>query len=321
VLQDGSAFALHDALRAVFPGRFKAVKPAAVALHATLDWLCEAPTTVVLTPDTTHEQAVLPEPASLQDALLLAERGSLAWHYRRRVQDAHGCCLIRAKAGMNPQVGEAFREAGTRLRSLRNKPLQALQAKWPQRQRVELVVRWQVDGHPLGLRLLVSWNRHHKTLCSLVTNLPAPRYTLEMLCRAYKGRWHVELLLKEGTSYANLPAFDTDNPAIVEGLIWAAMAAAALKRFLAHMPQLLVEVPMSTRKVAMCAVHVLDGMVQALKTGDVAGLSDALEAAITYLAWNAQRAHPARDRHTGRAQLGLEPLFGSDDVIEFAEVA
>jgi len=71
----------------------------------------------------------------------------------------------------------------------------------------------------------------------------------------------------------------------------------------------------------MCAVHVLGGIVQALKTGDVAGLYAALEAAITSLACHAQRAHPKRDRHTGRSQLGLEPLFGSDDLMEFAEAA
>jgi hypothetical protein len=41
----------------------------------------------------------------------------------------------------------------------------------------------------------------------------------------------MELLFKEWKSYANLHAFDTENPAIVEGLIWIAIAAAALKRF------------------------------------------------------------------------------------------
>ena len=58
----------------------------------------------------------------------------------------------------------------------------------------------------------------------------------------------------------------------------------------------------------MCAVYVLGRIVQALKTGDVAGLyADGMEAAIMYLACRAQRAHPKRDRHTGRSQLGLEP--------------
>ena len=87
------------------------------------------------------------------------------------------------------------------------------------------------------------------------------------------------------------------------------------------MAQLLVAVPMSTRKVAMCATHILGDIVQALKSGDVAELYGALEATIMYLARHAQRAHPERDRRAGRAQLGLQPLFGSDDVIEFAEAA
>src|ERR671923_607095 len=124
ILQDGSSFAIHDGLREVFPGRFKTVKPAAVELHTTMDLLCDAPTTVVLTPDTTNEQTFLPEPVSLRDSLLLADRGYVDLHYLRRVQAADGFFLIRAKAGMNPQVVEAFREDGKRLRSLRNKSLQ-----------------------------------------------------------------------------------------------------------------------------------------------------------------------------------------------------
>src|SRR5713101_4489832 len=321
VIQDGSSFAIHDGLREVFPGRFKVVKPAAVELHTTMDLLCDAPTTVVLTPDTTSEQAFLPEPASLRASLLLADRGYVDLHYLRRVQDAGGFFLIRAKAGMNPQVLEAFREDGKRLRSLRNKSLQTIHAKLPKRQRVELRVQWLVDGAPLCLRLILSWNRRTKSFCYFLTNLSSQQYPIEVICRAYKWRWQVELLFKEWKSYANLHALDTENPAIVEGLIWAAIAAAALKRFSAHMTQLLAEVPMSTRKVAMCAVHVLGAIIRALQSGDVAGLSTALEAAMTYLAGHAQRAHPKRDRKTGRSQLGLEPYFDNDGMIEFAEAA
>jgi len=58
-----------------------------------------------------------------------------------------------------------------------------------------------------------------------------------------------------------------------------------------------------------------------LQTGDVAGLYDALEEAVTSLAYHAQRAHPARDRQTGRLQLGLEPLLASNDLIAFADAA
>src|SRR5439155_20411850 len=321
LIQDGTSFAIHNALREVFPGRFKTVKPAAVELHTTMELLCDAPTTVVLSPDTSSEQAFLPEPTVLRDSLLLADRGYVDLHYLRRVQNAGGFFLIRAKAGMNPQVLEAFREDGKRLHSLRNKSLQTIHAKLPNRQRVELGVQWQIDGHPLCLRLILSWNPRTKSFCSFLTNLPAKRYPLEMICRAYTWRWQGELLLKEWKSYANLPAFDTANPALVEGLIWAAIAAAALKRFLAHMTQLLLEVPISTRKVAMFALHVLGDLVDALNHGDVFGLYTALVSAITYLACHARRAHPKRDRQTGRSQLGLEPCFENDDVIEFAEAA
>ena len=321
VIQDGSSFAIHDGLREVFPGRFKAVQPAAVELHTTMDLLCDAPTTVVLTPDTASEQAFLPEPTALRDSVLMADRGSVDLHYLRRVQDEGGFFLIRAKAGMNPQVLEALREDGKRLHSLRNKALQSIHAKLPKRQRVELVVRWHVEGQPLCLRLIISWNPRTKSFCYFLTNLPPQRDPLEVICRAYKWRWQVELLFKEWKSYANLHAFDTANPALVEGLIWAAIAAAALKRFLAHMTQLLTQVPMSTRKAAMCAIHVLGDVIEALKRGDVVALYAALEAAITYLACHAQRAHPARDRQSGRMQLGLEPYFEHDDGIEFAEAA
>ena len=90
-------------------------------LHTTMDLLCDAPTTVVLTPDTASEQPFLPEPAALWDSVLLADRGYLDLHSMHRVLDAGGFFIIRAKAGMNPQVVEAWREDGLRLRSLRNK--------------------------------------------------------------------------------------------------------------------------------------------------------------------------------------------------------
>src|SRR5437899_2234297 len=193
LIQNGTSFAIHDALREVFPGRFKTVKPAAVELHTTMELLCDAPTTVVLTPDTTSEQAFLPEPTSLRASVLLADRGYVDLHYLRRVQDEGGFFLIRAKAGMNPQVLEAFREDGKRLRSLRHKALQTIHAKLPKRQRVELLVQWHVDGAPLCLRLILSWNRRTKSFCYFLTNLPSKGYPIHVICRAYKWRWQVEI--------------------------------------------------------------------------------------------------------------------------------
>jgi len=181
VLQDGSAFAIPDGLRAVLLGRVTVVKPAAVALHTPMALLCDAPTTVVLTPDTTKAQAFLPEPAARRARVLLAARGSLDWPSRRRGQDAGGFFLIRAKAGRHPQVVEALREDGKRLRSLRHKPLTAIPAKLPKRHRVELVVPGQVEEQARRRRLLSSWNRRTQEFGSVLTHLPAQRSPLDML--------------------------------------------------------------------------------------------------------------------------------------------
>jgi hypothetical protein len=161
VIQDGRALAIHDGVRAVFPGRCQGLKPAAVARHTTRELRWDAPTTVVLTPDTTNAQAFLPEPAALRASVLLAARGYLAGHSLRRVQDAGGCLLIRAKAGRKPQGVAACRADGTRLRALRHTPLKALHATRPTRPRVARVVTWQVEAHTLRLRLRLS--RHRRT--------------------------------------------------------------------------------------------------------------------------------------------------------------
>lgn len=134
------------------------------------------------------------------------------------------------------------------------------------------------------------------------------------ITHAYRLRWQVELLFKEWKSYANLHAFDTNNAAIAEGMIWAAIGAALLKRLLAHATQHVHAVEISTRKVAMCAHHVLRDIFAVLASGQPRRLRRVLAAALDYLACNALRAHPKRDRRSGRLYTGFEPVFGGAEV-------
>ena len=60
---------------------------------------------------------------------------------------------------------------------------------------------------------------------------------------------------------------------------------------------------MSTRRVTMCAHHIIDALVTAL-LGRV-GLFGALRRGLAYLLGNARRAHVDRDRRTGRLRAGL----------------
>jgi hypothetical protein len=264
---------------------------------------------VARTADTASERAALPEASSLGDSLLLADRGYFDRDYLSELTKAGASFVIRAPQGLNPKVLEAFDAKGQRIRQFCGKPLKTLRIA--KRGAIDLQVRWEVPGQSLECRFIVAWNAATKEFQYLATNLPPGRYSVSEVAKAYRLRWQVELLFKEWKSYANLHAFDTHNPAIVEGLIWAAIGAAALKRFLAHTAQVVAGVETSTRKAAMCAVHVLQDILRTLISGIENRFLDAFARAIDYLAGNARRAHPQRDRHRGRLQFGLEPILAN----------
>src|SRR4029077_8543164 len=158
LLQDGSSFALHEALAEVFPGRFNAVSPAAIELHCTLDVLQDAPITIALSPDTDSEHDYRPAPESLRGDLFLADRGSLDLTYLRDIDRQGGFFIVRSKSHPNPRVIDAYREDGQRITSCQDRDFQAIISKFPKRQRAELDVEWLIEGEPFRLRLIVSWH-------------------------------------------------------------------------------------------------------------------------------------------------------------------
>jgi hypothetical protein len=101
----------------------------------------------------------------------------------------------------------------------------------------------------------------------------------------------------------DLHKFDTANEHIAAGLIWASLCAAVLKRFLAHAAQLVGGKPISTRRVAMCAGHVIDELVAALLA--CASIAAAFRDGMAFLLANARRANPKRDHKVGRLRSGL----------------
>jgi hypothetical protein len=309
ILQDGSSFALHEALAHLFPGRFNAVSPAAVELHCTMDLLQDAPLTIALSPDTDAEHDYRPEPESLRGDVFLADRGYLDLPYVRDIDRHGGSCIVRSTSKLNPRVIDAYREDGQRRKSCQDRDVQAIIAKFPKQQRAELEGEWLIDGEPFRLRLIVSWNPQKKCFDYLLTNLPQDRYTINMICLAYKLRWQVELLFKEWKSYTNLHKFDTEKETISETLIWSSLAASAMKRFLAHAAEHLREVVISTRKASMPSAYDLPALFRALRYGDGPWYRRAFAAMIEYLGKNAKRAHPKRDSRTGRSRLRLKPIF------------
>lgn len=302
IIQDGSSFALKDVLCDVFPGRFTMKDPAAVELHATYSGFADNIMAVTLAADTEAERHFLPEPEELRNKLLLADRGYPAISYFEALTEHNASFIMRLPRTFDPWVRVAYeKEKAHRL----EKPVR-LSRFLSQHQGycLDLDVEFECGQRRQALRLLILPGKE-KSMTRLCTNLARERFSFQLTARLYRFRWQVELCFKEWKSYANLHPFDTGNEHIAAGLIWASICAAVLKRFLSHAAQIVGHgVPMSTRRVAMCARHVLGDLIAELLRGG-ARLLHILADSLAYLLANARRAHPDRDRSTGRLRDGL----------------
>jgi len=306
VIQDGSSFALKNKLAETFPGRFTKTSPAAVELHATMSLFSDSVTQLSLAPDKEGERQFLPTPEELRGKLLLADRGYEDICYCDDVQNAEGSFIVRFKGQTNPTVLSA-QTADFRRINLKEMPLQKALKKF-RKKTIDLDVAWQRGKRTISYRLIVAWNRKKKQYWLLATNLPRNEFPVDVVIQYYRLRWQIELVFKEWKSYANLHKFDTANPHIAEGLIWASITAAFIKRYFAFATQQIFQtVEISTRKTSMCLKTHLSELVRALLNR--CQIKTALRNLVRFLEQNAGRAHPKRDRLSGRSCCGLEAIF------------
>ncbi|MBA2593541.1 MAG: transposase [Gammaproteobacteria bacterium] len=176
---------------------------------------------------------------------------------------------------------------------------------------IDLDVQWKGIGDlqrpDTWLRVVLLWNAQRKDYMVLVTNLDRNRFPPSDIYQIYRLRWQVELLFKEWKSYCNLHRFGTTKAPIAEGLMWAALAACIIKRFMAKATQKVFDVgEISTRKTVMTIGHHLYSLFEAVLAGSI--VRDLLVALLRHLSTQALRAHPERDRRTGRLRLGILPV-------------
>jgi hypothetical protein len=305
VVQDGSSFAVHDDLAEIFGGRFTKNRPAAVELHAYQSVFQDQAVQVQVAPDRQGERDFLPRPEALKGKLLLADRGYPCLEYFEQVIAAGASFLMRNKTNVNPRVIRVH-GCGRRLPRHEGYLLRDV-LRWLPRRRLDLDVQWgRPAGGTLQLRLVLIWVASKKQYTMLVTNVPRSTLSAGQAAAVYRLRWQIELMFKEWKSHCNLHEFDSAKPALVEGLIWASLCAAALKRSLAHAGQRCgASVPLSTHVTAMCGPHILPDLLRcALR--NFRGLRAVIEKTLRFLWDNAQRAHPERDRARGRMRFGLD---------------
>jgi hypothetical protein len=315
IIQDGSSHAVHDNLRDVYPGRFTKLSPAAIELHVTMSLLTDRPIDISLAPDVVGERDFLPAPSELAGMLFLADRGYQDIEYGAEIHAAGGAFLIRCKSNLNPTVAKAHVNGrqikvptGGKLKDIRRR----LRGK-----DADLDVWWSRKGKLIAHRMVFIWNPTTAAHMVLLTNLARDEFKVTELHSFYRLRWQVELLFKEWRSYANVRRFNTRKPGIVEGLFWASLAAAYVKRFLVHSASRVCGAfPASTRRAAMTVPDLLNDLIKLQLRGR--SIKSALRSVFKHLARYAQRAHPERDRRTGRFQGGLQQVGTTQSTLSAA---
>jgi len=177
-------------------------------------------------PPTRAERQFLPAASTLNDRLLLADRGYPGVDYFEAVDKEHGSFIVRLTRSHDPWVRAAWVD-GKRIPLPKPIRLSRLIAQNLNR-RMDLDVEYERDnGKRLVALRVVVLPGNDKTMTRLCTNLPRTPFSLDLVSRLYRFRWQVELLFKEWKSYANLHKFDTANEHIAAGLIWASLCAGA----------------------------------------------------------------------------------------------
>lgn len=311
IIHDGTSFALKAKLRGTFPGRFRKTSPAAVELHVTTSGFCNAPDSIQLAPDKEAEKHFRPDPGALKRCLLLADRALQDKEYFGQLQAAEGSYVIRGTKNIRPTIRAAYDASGTRSRRMRHLIGKKLCWRRLPRETVDLDIEWAERGFVYRGRLVAIYKparRNTKEYTYLHTNLERPVFSVQDVGNLYRFRWQIELLFKEWKQHANLHRYDTEKQAIAEGAIWASLLVGVLKRAITHAADLTLGVELSTERAARSAWLYLQDLIKALITGSRRTLIRTLVDAFEFLAGNAGRAHPKRDRKTGRLCAGLQPV-------------
>jgi hypothetical protein len=311
VLHDGTSFALHEQLARSFPGRFTTISPSAVELHATMSLFHDNLTAVTVTPDSECERHYAPEAEELRGKLLLADRGYDGRPYMAAIDQQGGHFLIRIRGQLDPIVTKIHRE-GERYRKLEGRRLSRVLQTAPKGKVLDMDVQWpgKSGAGKYCFRLVTKYNGADKGWLRLMSNLPHGKFTTSEVLNGYRLRWQIELFFKELKSYANLHVFCTRKPFIAEGLFWASLCVAFLKRYVAHSCQHAFGVAISTRRVAMCSHTFLAGLFESMRNG-FSDLRNVLAKVFRFLTTNARRSNLKREHEKGRLTVGLRLIFQS----------
>ena len=306
IIHDGTSFAVRDGLEDELPGRFTEVSPAAVELHVTMSLFTDAFSDIKISPDKECERHFAPQPYSLKDKLLLADRGYDGAPYLKEIADAGGSFLVRIRSNHDPIVLRVCSDTTTWKRQEdggRQKLSKFLSVASHSRV-YDIDVEYAVLNVPFKARALIRWCKKKNEWVRLLTNLQRKLSGKHQVFKIYRLRWQIELLFKTFKSFSSLRKFQTNKFNVAIGLIWAAVLAAFLKRFICHSCQIaLYGKNLSTHKMAISG-RALESLMRAAALG-AKWLEITFGQVVDLARTMSGKSRPERESRQGRLAVGL----------------
>ncbi len=305
---DGSSIALKSGLKEIYPGRFTKTAPAAIELHVTMDLLSGQPEQIILTEDTASERHQLFPIEEQKDSLALYDRGYCDKKLFKIYNEQGASFIIKGKKSLKPIIKKAYINGTKHLKKLTSTTID-FKKKLPKKDIIDCDIFWKNPSKdqsiPQVYRMIFWWNASCKEYVILITNLSREEFSPFDITQAYRLRWQIELLFKEWKSFNELKKFDTNNEFIATGLIWSAITASVVKRYLSGVAQLHYNVWMSTFKVAKCVGNKLINILDKILFGSKSDIENSITDSFEFLFKNAKRSHPKRDLKKSGWSLGF----------------
>ena len=229
---DSSVVQVHDALQDHWPGTRTNSAPGAIKVHALVRVFTGELLDYRITGERLADCKAFGVSHDLSRCLLLLDRGYSSPSLWRRIWNVGGYFLTRLPADRDPHIVEDHDPRGGRARRLENRPLRAA-LRGLRRDTIDVtcefrcrVRKYKRKRNRVEMqRFRVVGRRNPKTgrYSLFVTNVSRSRMPPELVARAYRLRWEVELFFKAAKSGLGMHELPSAKPHIVEMLVRAAL--------------------------------------------------------------------------------------------------
>jgi putative transposase len=231
VIKDSSVVRLHASLATNWPATRSRKVAAGVKVDTLVSVRANGPKSLVLVGERTADIKLLKVGAWVKNRILLFDLGYYSHRLFARIGEWGGFFTSRLKESADPLFvrsltvhrGRAIDLEGKRLSEVRPRlQREVLDAE------VELSFKRRVyDGRrssdSFRCRLVAVWNEEARRYHLYLTNIGPEVLSAEEVASLYSMRWEIELCFRELKASYALDKFRTENPDVVEALIWSAL--------------------------------------------------------------------------------------------------